>query len=105
PFEVRWRNLRIREASINPGINTSFVDPDPSTYVERFEREGREVYDNRDKIVAACGIESGMTVADIGCGTGLFTRLLAKQTGQEGVVFAVDISKNFVQHVERTTRE
>lgn len=105
PFEVRWRNLRIRELSINPGINSSFVDPDPGSYVERFEREGREVYDNREKIVAACGIEPGTTVADIGCGTGLFTRLLAKEAGQEGLVFAVDISKKFVDHVERTARE
>lgn len=105
PYEVRWRNLRIRELSINPGINTSFVDPDPSSYVERFEREGREVYDNRDRIVAACGIEPGMAVADIGCGTGLFTRLLAKEAGKEGVVFGVDISKKFVEHVERTARE
>lgn len=105
PYEVRWRNLRIRDLSINPGINTSFLDPDVDTFVERFEREGREVYDNRERIVAACRITPGMTVADIGCGTGLFTRLLAQATGDEGRVFAVDIAPQFVQHVESDCRE
>ena len=105
PFEVRWRKIRIRELSVNPGINNSFLDPDVGNFVERFEREGREVYDNRDKIVAACRIEPGMTVADIGCGTGLFTRLLSPAAGEEGRVFAVDIAKTFVQHVEAECRE
>lgn len=104
PYEVRWRNVQLREMSVNPGINSSFLDADPSTFVERFEREGREVFDNRDKIVAACGIEPGMAVADIGCGTGLFTRLFAPVAGPEGRVFAVDIAKTFVQHVESQCR-
>ena len=105
PFEVRWRKIRLRELSVNPGINNSFVDPDVGDFIERFEREGREVYDNRDKIVAACRIEPGMTVADVGCGTGLFTRLLSTAAGEQGRVFAVDVAKNFVQHVEATCRE
>lgn len=105
PFEVRWRNIRIRELSVRPGINNSFLDPDVENFVERFEREGREVFDNRQKIVAACRIQPGMAVADIGCGTGLFTRLLSAAAGPEGTVFAVDIARNFVQHVESSCRE
>jgi len=105
PFEVRWRNIKIRELSINPGINNSFLQPDVGNFVERFEREGREVYDNRNLIVAACRIEPGMTVADIGCGTGLFTRLFAPAVGDGGQVLAVDIARQFVQHVESACRE
>ena len=40
-----------QEESVNPGINDSFVDPDPRKFVERFEKEGREVYDNREKTI------------------------------------------------------
>ncbi len=105
PYEVRWRNIRLREFSINPGVNSSFVDPAASEFIERFEREGREVYDRRQQIVDFCRLKPGMVVADVGCGTGLFTRLLSAAVGDSGSVLAVDIAKNFVQHVESTSRE
>ncbi|MAS92673.1 MAG: SAM-dependent methyltransferase [Verrucomicrobiales bacterium] len=88
-----------QEESVNPGINENFVNPDPKSFVERFEKEGREVYDQRDQIVEKLHLKPGMTVADVGAGTGLFTRLLAPKVGKEGKVFAVDIAKAFVNHV------
>ena len=88
-----------QENSVKPGINDSFQDPNASQYVERFEREGREVYDQREKIIEACEIKPGMVIADVGAGTGLFTRLLSKATGDEGKVYAVDIAENFIEHI------
>ncbi len=88
-----------QENSVKPGINDSFQDPNASQYVERFEREGREVYDQREKIIEACEIKPGMVIADVGAGTGLFTRLLSKVTGDEGKVYAVDIAENFIEHI------
>jgi ubiquinone/menaquinone biosynthesis C-methylase UbiE len=90
--------LAAQEASVNPGINDSFQDPKPTEFVERFEKEGREVYDNRELIVAKLGLEPGMAVADVGSGTGLFTRLIAAAVGSAGKVYAVDIAKAFVDH-------
>jgi ubiquinone/menaquinone biosynthesis C-methylase UbiE len=46
-----------------------------------------------------------MDVADLGAGTGLFSRLFAPQVAPEGQVYAVDIAEKFVHHVERTARE
>ena len=97
--------LVAQEKSVRPGVNDSFQNPDVSKFVERFEREGREVYDGREKIIAACKLKPGMTVADIGAGTGLFTRLMAPQVGDEGEVLAVDIAKPFVDHVVLSCRE
>ncbi len=94
-----------QEKSVRPGINRSFTDPDVNYFVERFEREGREVYDHRQQIIADCDFQPGMTVADIGTGTGLFTRLLAKQVGEKGHVYAVDIAKKFVLHVEAACKK
>ncbi|MEZ6100139.1 MAG: methyltransferase domain-containing protein [Pirellulaceae bacterium] len=94
-----------QKESVRPGINDSFQDPNVAEFVERFEREGREVYDKRDAIVAACNVKAGSTVADVGAGTGLFTRLLAKATGPEGRVYAVDIADAFVKRVEEKCRE
>ncbi|NOX55915.1 MAG: methyltransferase domain-containing protein [Planctomycetes bacterium] len=94
-----------QEKSVRPGINKPFRKPDVKKFVERFEREGREVYDLRHKIVEACGVRAGMAVADIGAGTGLFTRLFAKKVGPTGRVYAVDISQQFIDHIRETCRE
>ena len=91
--------LGAQEKSVNPGINKSFNAPNVPEYIERFEREGRDVFDHRQEIVAALGLKPGMAVADIGSGTGLFTRLFSPLVGETGQVFAVDISDEFVTHV------
>lgn len=94
------------EQSVKPGINDSFkaIKDDVTPWVERFEREGREVYTHRQRIVEACGIEPGMEVADIGAGTGLFTALLAKAAPQ-GTVYAVDIVPPFIANIARRMAE
>ena len=94
-----------QETSVNPGINDSYKDPDPKDFTKRFEVESREVFANRDRIVATCKLKRGMAVADVGAGTGLFTRLFAKQVGADGKVYAIDIAKNFLQHIEKTAKD
>ena len=93
-----------QEKSVNPGINDSFQNPDPKTFVERFEKEGREVYDQREAVVKTLGIQPGTAIADVGAGTGLYTRLFAQATGPGGKVYAVDIAKTFVDHVLMTSK-
>jgi ubiquinone/menaquinone biosynthesis C-methylase UbiE len=46
-----------------------------------------------------------MVVADVGAGTGLFTRLLAKAVGPDGQVYAVDIAPKFLEHIQKTSRD
>jgi len=94
-----------QEKSVNPGINDSFRDPDVKEFEEKFEVESREVYLRREAIVAACNVQPGDSVADIGAGTGLFTRLFSKAVGKDGHVMAVDISKNFLEHITKVNRE
>jgi predicted methyltransferase len=97
--------LSAQQKSVNPGINKSFETPVVSEFVERFEREGRDAFDHRKEIVAALGLKPGMAVADIGAGTGLFTRMFSRVVGESGKVYAVDISDEFVEHVEKLARE
>ena len=94
-----------QEQSIRPGINKHFVDPNWQQWVNTFERHGREVYDKRHAIVAASKVRPGMAVADIGAGTGLFTRLFAPAVEPRGTVYAIDIASNFIDNILRTSRE
>lgn len=97
--------LTAQEKSVNPGINESFQNPDVDTFVERFEREGRDAFDHRHEIVEAIALKPGMVIADIGAGTGLFTRLFCPEVGPEGQVIAVDIAESFVKHVEQSAEK
>jgi tRNA A58 N-methylase Trm61 len=90
-----------QQESIRPGINDSFRDVRVEEYVERFEVESREVYLHRHEIVGWLNIEPGNRIADVGAGTGLFTRLLADRVGPEGEIWAVDISEGFLEHIRR----
>ncbi len=94
------------EADVKPGVNAEFLKPhvDVAQWTERFEHEGREIYDQRERIVAAAKVKPGEQIADIGAGTGLFTMLFAERVGPTGKVFAVDIVKDFLSHIaERAT--
>ena len=91
------------ETSVKPGINKNFIDPDMSVedYVKRFEIESREVYLARDAILSELAISPGASVADVGAGTGLFSRMFSKSVGKKGWVYAVDISPRFIEHINR----
>jgi len=94
-----------QEQSVRPGINRHFEHPDWQQWVNTFERRGREVYDRRHAIVAASAVHRGTDVADIGAGTGLFTRLFARAVAPGGTVYAVDISGTFIENILRTCHE
>jgi ubiquinone/menaquinone biosynthesis C-methylase UbiE len=94
-----------QEKSVRPGINKPFENPDVKDFIEKFEGESREIFSQRQEIVAACKLKPGMAVADVGAGTGLFTRLFAKEVGPTGKVYAVDIASKFVGHIEKTCKE
>ena len=86
-------------------INRHFVNPVFDDWVARFERRGREIYDQRYRIIEASAVEPAMVVADIGAGTGLFTRLFSQQVGNSGKVYAVDISRVFIDNILRISHQ
>jgi ubiquinone/menaquinone biosynthesis C-methylase UbiE len=93
------------ENKTDPKINDAFKRPDVKAYIKRFESDDREVYAKRHEIIAALGLKSGMVVADIGAGTGLFTRLIADKVGVKGKVYAVDIAPEFLEHIAADARK
>ncbi len=95
------------EKSVKPGINDNFLDTDldVSQWVERFEREGREVYDLRMEVLKAIDLKRGQKIADIGAGTGLYTGLFSDAVGKEGTVYAVDIVPIFLSNILDRAKE
>jgi ubiquinone/menaquinone biosynthesis C-methylase UbiE len=85
-------------------LNKAF-DADSAKWTERFEHEGRAIYDKRVEILDAMGLRPGMDVADIGAGSGLISRLIAKRVAPGGTVYAVDIAKNMIEHINQTAQE
>lgn len=104
-FVVLWLLLTglpalATEQNVRPGINDHYLaDPDYRQWVRIFESPGREVFDRREQIIEALAIAPGMDIADIGAGTGLFTRAFSSLVGDEGTVYAVDIAPNFIEGI------
>ena len=97
--------LNATEQSVRPGINDHYQNPDFKTWQRRFESPGREVFDMANEIVDALQIRAGMHIADIGAGTGLFSRRFAERLKGTGRVYAVDISKGFVANITQQAKQ
>lgn len=99
--------VRAQSSTITPTareLNKSF-DADIAQWTDRFEHEGRAIYDKRYDILDQLALKPGMDVADIGAGSGLISRLIAQRIGPEGTVYAVDIAKNMVDYIAKTSKE
>lgn len=62
-------------------------------YAKILENPSRDIWQMPHEVLMALGLKSTDTVADIGAGTGYFTRRLARHAGK---VYAVDIDKNLL---------
>lgn len=76
-----------------------------SEYLGIMEDERRVAELQVSKVIETLRPKANMKVADIGAGSGLFTRPLAKQVGDKGVVYAVEIRQDLVDYLQRNARE
>lgn len=75
-------------------------------WAKRFDDPSRDAWQKPAEVVALMHIEPGMTVADIGAGTGYFLPYLSKAVGESGTVLGLDIEADMVRHMEeRAVRE
>jgi ubiquinone/menaquinone biosynthesis C-methylase UbiE len=54
-------------------------------------------------LVVAAGVCPGQRVLDVGCGTGYFSRLVARRVGPNGVVVGIDPSESMIQYARQKT--
>jgi FkbM family methyltransferase len=67
-------------------------------WLERAERAKEE---RPDLVIAALEVKPGMSVADIGAGTGFYSRRIAQIVGRSGAVYAVDVQPQMLKLIER----
>ena len=60
------------------------------------ERPERETEERTDLLIPALKLKAGDSVADLGAGTGYYTRRLAKAVGEKGAVYAVEIQQEML---------
>lgn len=74
-------------------------------YLWILERPERDAYQQPERVVDALAFRAGERVADIGAGSGYFTRRISRRVGPAGVVWALDIRPEILAIVEQRARE
>jgi ubiquinone/menaquinone biosynthesis C-methylase UbiE len=69
------------------------------------ERPQRQTEERPDLALASLNLKPGEVVADIGAGTGYYTRRMAKLVGESGLVYAVDIQQEMLDLLTNTMAE
>lgn len=70
-----------------------------------FNNPNRELWEHTSKMLKWIDIQSGETVADIGCGSGYFTWQFAKAVGKDGTIYATEINPDALSYVEKLAQE
>lgn len=79
---------------------------DANGWAKVFDDPARDAWQRPAQVVALLQIAPGMTVADIGAGTGYFLPYLSRAVGPTGKVLGLDVEADMVRYMkERATRE
>jgi predicted methyltransferase len=84
-------------------VRHSFADVGHWTAV--FDDPARDAWQRPHEVVAALGINAGMRVADVGAGTGYFSRYLSAAVGPTGTVLAVDTEPALITHLRQRAEQ
>lgn len=74
-------------------------------YIQALERPDRDADQKPDEVLDALEIGPGMAIADIGAGSGYFTRRFASAVGRTGKVYAVDVEAKMLDYNKQKLRE
>jgi arsenite methyltransferase len=77
---------------------------DPEEYARFLENRERVERMEVGRVVDALGLKPGQLVVDLGSGSGLFTRALARAVAPNGTAYAVDIDPELLKIVERSAK-
>ncbi len=62
-------------------------------------------FTNPEKNINELGVHDGMTVVDLGAGTGAYALILGERVGESGRVYAVEVQKDFLTNIKNAANE
>ena len=71
---------------------------------QQFERPERAKWQKPDEVVARLKLQPGQVLADIGAGSGYFSRRFARAVSPKGRVYAVDIDQKMLRYIQQDAR-
>ncbi len=74
-------------------------------FAARFDDPERDAWQKPEEVVSLMEIAPGMTVVDLGAGTGYFLSYLSRAVGPEGHVLALDVEPNMVAHMRQRIQD
>jgi ubiquinone/menaquinone biosynthesis C-methylase UbiE len=74
--------------------------PDIRQYLEQLDRPERDQYQKPEEVMQALGLKTGMAVADLGSGSGYFTRRFVKAVTDTGKVYAIDVEQEMLTYTK-----
>jgi arsenite methyltransferase len=78
---------------------------DSKAYIGMLEDPKRDAYQKPHEVLTALDIKQGEVIADVGAGSGYFTFRLAHHVGDNGKVYAIDVSPDMILHLNRRIRD
>jgi len=70
-----------------------------------FNKKASNPKNKPDQIIEAITLKPDQSIADIGAGGGYFSLRFAKIVGQEGKVYAVDASPDFLEFIKKSAKD
>jgi len=95
-------SAQVQSVELPQRIPAPFMSYQGAGWLERPEHVAEEM---PDAMVAIMGLEDGDVVADIGAGSGFFTRRMARLVAPTGTVYAVDIQPEMLEILQGYVEE
>ena len=95
-------------AGLFAAVAPSFAQLAPrkaDAWVATLEGPQRVASQKIDQVLARLSLKPGMVVADIGAGSGLFSRPLAQAVAPSGKVYAVDIQQDLLDYINKRSQQ
>ncbi|WP_455242340.1 class I SAM-dependent methyltransferase [Petrachloros mirabilis] len=73
--------------------------PNVTEYLDRLDRPERDVDQKPDEVVSVLALKPGMHVADLGSGSGYFTKRFVQAVTETGMVYAIDVEPQALEFI------
>ena len=107
-----WKNHKCASfllgAMLTCGVTETWAQLAPrkaEEWEKTLEAPRRAATQKLDEVLADLSLKPGMIVADIGAGSGFFSRPIAKAVGPKGKVYAVDIQQGLLDFINKRDAE